>query len=213
MRDLYKAPKKEILKNRKAFYELKRRKSESIDKWLQRIQKCIDCCDFPDFVEFLVIDRFVCSLNKAEMEIILNTEAWSLKQLLEHFLNRNGDKVKSDKPKRNVPASPMHSESVNILKILPKFSFDPFILLHGFQDDNYADYDNSQPDRSDDSADEGNAIIKIEPIIIIENEIPMHSSNEDITQENEPKQIDDSTNNDDVANKSVCILQTCVLSL
>lgn len=117
-RGLYKAPKKEILKNRKAFYELKRRKSETTDKWLQRIKKCIDCCDFPMFIEFLVIDRFVCGLNKTEMEIILNTEAWSLKQLLENFLNRNGDKVKNGRSKRNVSTPPVDSESVSTLKKL-----------------------------------------------------------------------------------------------
>lgn len=109
--NLYKPPKKEILKNRKAFYDLKRKKSESTDKWLERIQKCIDCCDFPKFMEFILIDRFVCGLNKTEMEIILKTENWSLKQLLEHFLNQSGGKNKKDKAKPKVFADSTDSDS------------------------------------------------------------------------------------------------------
>lgn len=118
-RHLYKAPKKEILQNRKAFYDLKRGKNESIDEWLKRIQKCINCCDFPIFVEFLLIDRFVCGLNKSEMEIILDTETWSLKQLLEYFLNQNiktESTEENDKPKNeNVSAHALDSESVSVL--------------------------------------------------------------------------------------------------
>lgn len=116
MRDLYKTPKKEIVKNRQAFYDLKRKKTESTDKWLKRVQKCIDCCDFPMLMEFLLIDRFVCGLKKPEMEIILNTENWSLKQLLEHFLKRSGGKVSKNekpKPKPNISAHSMDSESVS----------------------------------------------------------------------------------------------------
>lgn len=114
--DLYKTPKKEIIKIRKAFYDLKRRKNEPTDKWLKRVQKCIDCCDFPIFMEFLLIDRFVCGLSKAEIEIILKTETWSLEQLLENFLNRNGGEDKDEKPKPNVSAQPLDSESVSYLK-------------------------------------------------------------------------------------------------
>lgn len=75
-----------------------------------------------------------------------------------------------------------------------------------FQDDNFVDYDLGQPDQSDDSADDGNAIVKIEPIIIIENEIPMHSSNEDLTNDFESKPSGINTNDDDVASKPVSIL-------
>lgn len=119
---LYEAPKKEIVKNRKVFYELKRREKESVDKWLQRVQKCIECCDFPEFMEFLVIDRFVCGLDNTEMEIILKTAAWSLKQLLEHFLDQNESNHSSGKPKQNVSTPiPMDSESVSILKIFAMY--------------------------------------------------------------------------------------------
>lgn len=120
-RHLYKAPKKEIIQNRKTFYDLKRGKNESTDEWLKRVQKCISSCDFPIFVEFLLIDRFVCGLNKTEMQIILNTETWSLKQLLEYFLNQNINTEcteKSDTADRNVSARAMDSESVNVLKYI-----------------------------------------------------------------------------------------------
>lgn len=137
-RHLYKAPKKEILQNRRAFYDLKRGKNESIDEWLKRIQKCIGCCDFPIFVEFLLIDRFVCGLNRAEMKIILDTETWSLKQLLDYFFDQNihnGSTDKSDKPNENVSAHALDSESVNVLEIaniLQHWKMLIFLFFHSF---------------------------------------------------------------------------------
>lgn len=87
--DLYNVPKSEILQNRKAFYGLQRENNETIEKWLKRVQNCISHCEFPMFIEFLLIDRFVCGLDSTEMKIVQDTVTWSLKQLLDHFLNRN----------------------------------------------------------------------------------------------------------------------------
>lgn len=86
---MYKAPQKDTIQYRQAFYRLKRENNESIEKWLRRVQECIDCCEFPIFVEFLLIDRFVCGLNNVEMEIIRGTESWSVMQLFDSFLNQN----------------------------------------------------------------------------------------------------------------------------
>lgn len=114
--DSYRAPKEEILQNRRAFYGLKRQNNESTDKWLKRVQKCINCCEFPIFVEFFLIDRFVGGLDSTEMEIIRGTETWSLKQLLDYFFNRNinaGSIERNDKPNRKTSVD---SESVSIVK-------------------------------------------------------------------------------------------------
>lgn len=113
--NLYKTPKKDILQNRQAFYDLKRETNESNDKWLKRVQSCVNNCEYPIFVEFLLIDRFVCGLNSADMEIIRQTETWSVKQLLDYFLDQNatGNANKNQKSKRR---RSLDSESVGIAK-------------------------------------------------------------------------------------------------
>lgn len=84
--DLYKMPMDEILQNRFEFYEFKREAGEPIQQWLNRIQNCISCCDYPAFIiEFLLIDRFICGLSKTEMEIIRSAGTWSFKQIIERF--------------------------------------------------------------------------------------------------------------------------------
>lgn len=83
--DLYKTPSDEILQSRRAFYSLRRRPGESNAKWLKRVQECIGYCEFPLFVEFLLIDRFICGLNANELESIRSIASWTFKQLLDFF--------------------------------------------------------------------------------------------------------------------------------
>lgn len=87
--ELYGIPSKAILQKRRDFYGLRRRKRESTSQWLNRIQKCINCCKFPSFVEFLVIDQFVCGLDANEFKSIQSAQkSWTLKQITELFLDR-----------------------------------------------------------------------------------------------------------------------------
>lgn len=90
-RIMYKTPSNAVLTNRKMFYGLQRKRREPIEQWLKRIQNCIDYCKYPSTIEFLLIDKFVCGLNKCELEIIQSAQNWTLKQLLEHFLIENTD--------------------------------------------------------------------------------------------------------------------------
>lgn len=87
--DSYKMPPDEILDNRKEFYCLKRGFGESIEMWLNEVQNHINCCDFSKFVEFFLIDKFVCELNKDEREIVCRANLWSLQRLNEYFVKRN----------------------------------------------------------------------------------------------------------------------------
>lgn len=85
---LYSVPSKVILQKRKDFYGLRRKKRESTNQWLNRIQKGINCCKFPSFVEFLLIDRFVCGLDAVELKTIQSAnKSWTLKQITELFLD------------------------------------------------------------------------------------------------------------------------------
>lgn len=78
----YKMPSPEIRYNRKKFYDLHRRFEEPIEKWLKRIETRINHCDFAEFTEYLLIDKFVGDLNDLEFEVMRNTRlTWSFKQL------------------------------------------------------------------------------------------------------------------------------------
>lgn len=87
--DLYKSPSNEILRNRRAFYGLQRKKHERMQQWLKRVQSSIRRCEFPKIVEFLLIDRFVCGLNNTELKTIQSVHTWTLKRLVDMFLSQN----------------------------------------------------------------------------------------------------------------------------
>lgn len=82
--DFYKIPTNVNLQQRIEFYGLKREIGEPVEQWLKRVRSSIVSCGFPTIIhQFLLIDRFICELNKAEMKIIHSAGTWStLKQLV-----------------------------------------------------------------------------------------------------------------------------------
>lgn len=90
--DCYKTPTSAIRKNRMKFYCLRRKGGESIANWLSRVQASIKCCKYPTFmIEFLLIDRFICGLINSEMPTIQLANTWSLKRIVEYFLEQDVD--------------------------------------------------------------------------------------------------------------------------
>lgn len=85
----YKAPSNQILRNRREFYGLQRKAHEPVEEWLKRIQSTISCCEFPTIVEFFLIDRFVCGLNRNELETIRCIHNWTIERLVEMFSSQN----------------------------------------------------------------------------------------------------------------------------
>lgn len=83
----YKIPTVEILQNRREFYGLQRKYDDNTTTWLKRIENCIRCCEFPAFVEYLLIDRFVCGLNANELKSIGNAVYDSVNQIENIALN------------------------------------------------------------------------------------------------------------------------------
>lgn len=78
-RKLYKIPKDEILDKRREFYGLKRISGESIEEWLDRICSHMDDCCFPESVEYILTDKFVCELSADERQQIRNADInWSM---------------------------------------------------------------------------------------------------------------------------------------
>lgn len=92
----YRIPSDGIQRNRRVFYGLRRKSDESISQWLNRVKSYIRHCEFSRFKEFLLIDRFVCGLNPNELATIQNLKkCWTVKQLLEHYLDEDADQAKS----------------------------------------------------------------------------------------------------------------------
>lgn len=84
----YKIPSHEILKERRKFYGSRKEVGESVERWLKRVQLCIDYCEFPKgIIEFLLIDRYICELNDNELKAIERVDTWSVEQLLRYYLN------------------------------------------------------------------------------------------------------------------------------
>lgn len=84
--NVYKTPTNDLMRNRRAFYCLRRIRCEPMEEWFSRIQKCVRCCELPALChDFLLIDRFVNGLNSTEVEFIQKTDNWTLKKLLAHL--------------------------------------------------------------------------------------------------------------------------------
>lgn len=85
--NLYKIPSDAIIQNRQIFYALLREHGESTKAWLKRVQFCINRCEFPEFIEYLLIDKFICELNRNENEYFRMAHSWTLKQLNKYFMD------------------------------------------------------------------------------------------------------------------------------
>lgn len=79
---IYSPPSDFVIANRKIFYSSQKVDDESIGDWLWRIRDYIDNCEFGELAEFLLIDKFVCELDKDEIYKFKNIELWSLDQLM-----------------------------------------------------------------------------------------------------------------------------------
>lgn len=86
---VYKTPSSQTLRNRQAFYGLQRKAHEPIEQWLNRIQSSIRCCEFSTMFEFLLIDRFICGLNRSELKTLRCVRSWTVKRLVEMFSSQN----------------------------------------------------------------------------------------------------------------------------
>lgn len=95
--NFYKIPSKANLQQRIIFHDLKRGIGEPVEQWLNRVQRSIVSCGFPtDIRPFLLIDRFICGLNKAEMQILHSAGTWStLKQLMARFAEQKDGPAQS----------------------------------------------------------------------------------------------------------------------
>lgn len=90
--DFYKIPSNTIIQNRKEFYGLRRESGEQIKSWLNRVRSYINRCEFPIFVEYLLIDKFVCELNSDEKRFICTAlDIWTVKRLNKYLRDQTGE--------------------------------------------------------------------------------------------------------------------------
>lgn len=76
--------------NRKLFYSLHRKYAEPMEKWLKRIEKRINRCDFGKFANFFLLDKFFSELDKEEMGVIESEQqTWTIDQLRQYFWTKN----------------------------------------------------------------------------------------------------------------------------
>lgn len=88
----YKVPSEKVRQNRRAFYELHRKRDEDIKTWFDRIQSVVNiCCKFGRCRQFFIIDKFVSELRTDEIERIEHaiTDNWSLQQLSKYFVDEH----------------------------------------------------------------------------------------------------------------------------
>lgn len=143
---LYKLPSNEILRHRKAYYDLCKRHDDETETWLNRIQSQINRCEFPSVMsrEYLLIDKFVCELDKDQRNFIQSVDTWTLEQLKEYFIYANADTVEavrrmkpncstnniSDENLEIAPSSMIHvkGELVSTFKVEKVFVWLYFII-------------------------------------------------------------------------------------
>lgn len=78
----YKIPTDAVIENRKLFYSLKKESTETICKWLNRLQNSIDSCEFAQRSEYHLIDKFFSELNKEEICQFRRAKKWSVAKLV-----------------------------------------------------------------------------------------------------------------------------------
>lgn len=88
--DLYEIPSDAVLQNRKKFYGLQRESGEQTKIWLNRVRNQVNCCEFPEFISYLLIDKFIGELASKERGFIRATaDNWTLEKIYECFSHHN----------------------------------------------------------------------------------------------------------------------------
>lgn len=86
--NFYETPSEAILQNRNAFYLSQKDNAEPIAQWFYRIRQSIENCNFGSLTDFLLIDKFICSLNSEEVRWIRKTDMWSLDQWINAIIDQ-----------------------------------------------------------------------------------------------------------------------------
>lgn len=83
----YEIPTDAVLEHRKKFYSTEKELTEPIAEWFCRIRSAIEHCDYGDFSNFLIIDKFFCGLDADAKRWLRKTKAWSADQLVQALVD------------------------------------------------------------------------------------------------------------------------------
>lgn len=78
---LYEIPSSTIIDHRIEFYAMHKESTEALERWLYRVRRSADYCQFGTLRDFLLMDKFVCELNNDDIQILRNTGTWSFNEL------------------------------------------------------------------------------------------------------------------------------------
>lgn len=117
---LYKIPSDAVINHRKEFYGLVRKKGDQTKTWLNQIQKQIKRCKFSKSFEYLLIDKFVCELNRDEKNSMRTAaDTWSQNQLNQYCDNKmSGTEIHNEKEDMYIDEQP-DEPIINIVKFEP----------------------------------------------------------------------------------------------
>lgn len=106
----YKIPSDDsVIENRKLFYSLQRKNSETICKWFNRLQNSIDGCKFGAKNDSYFIDKFFNELNEREIEKLGRAKKWSKAKLKAIIFDDEKFGAKTQKPSKS-NGTPTHAE-------------------------------------------------------------------------------------------------------
>lgn len=108
---VYQTPAEKVLQSRQNFYLSQKKNTESIPEWLWRIRDCVISCEFGEFNDFLLIDKFMSELRSDEIQNFKNVRTWILDQLCAAVNRKHPENSTAE-------SSNDHNTSVNdILKV------------------------------------------------------------------------------------------------
>lgn len=79
---IYKTPSHLAFNCRKIFHAMEKTATEELEQWFCRIQSAIDGCDFDNFSDFMLIEKFISGLNEKTFEKYAEINTLTVEQIL-----------------------------------------------------------------------------------------------------------------------------------
>ncbi|KAJ6649606.1 hypothetical protein Bhyg_04844 [Pseudolycoriella hygida] len=78
----YQTPCVTTFHNRKRFHATQKSLSESISEWFKRLQTIVNNCEFKQFADFMLMDKFMSGLSETDFEKISKVPIWTVDELI-----------------------------------------------------------------------------------------------------------------------------------
>lgn len=108
----YNVPPDAVIANRKSFYLMRKKSTESTCEWLNLLQNSIDACEFGQMSDFILTDKFFGELNKQEIHRIGREKEWPVAKLFANIVA--GNEKSSVKSSNSSKVQKMQTNDVRI---------------------------------------------------------------------------------------------------